>query len=49
MPSPDLTYIFKLKLDFLAFPAINYGITKKHHLHVIDMSEHTQILLLGYP
>lgn len=44
---PDLTAYLKLKLDFLPFPAIIHDVTKQHHLHVIDGSECTQILLTG--
>lgn len=43
----DLTADLKLKLDFLPFLAIIHGVTKQHHLHVIDGAECTQILLTG--
>lgn len=44
---PDLIADLKLKLDFLPFLAITHGVTKQRHLHVIDGSESTQILLTG--
>lgn len=48
MPSfLDLTADLKLKLDVLPFLAITHGVTKQHHLHVIDGAESTQVLLAG--
>lgn len=43
----DLTADLKLKLDVLPFLAIPHGVTKQHHLHVIDGAESTQVLLTG--
>lgn len=40
-------FLFLFFFEIFLLYAINSGITKKRHVHVINMSEHIQILLTG--